>query len=331
MVADRLAQAVRQQLGLGRLLPLGEARDGAWLTEHAATEVLRAAAAAVPGVRLAALSVDLADPADVAKPAVPAPPTALSPGPLRLAGEFLAAADQPLPAAADRLRQTLYDASVHQLGLVVKTVDLRVTGLLDDEAHPAGEPAGAAGGAAGGAGAREATGGGARKDTEAADGRSGRAADEGRVPAPAAPAHRGPSGAAEAEARVADAVAAVPGVARLAPALGGLTRPVRIDAPAAESAYANAHADAGTNTDAATDVRDPRPGPRPAPGAAGAAAPAARHVQVQVAVSVGHRAVEVARAVRTMVGAVLTAEAPGQVTVAVLVTAVEAPDGTGSG
>ncbi|MGH3325912.1 MAG: nucleopolyhedrovirus P10 family protein, partial [Streptomyces sp.] len=63
MAADRLAQAVRQQLGLGRLLPLGDAADGAWLAETAAVATLRdAAAAALPEVRLGTLRISLADP-----------------------------------------------------------------------------------------------------------------------------------------------------------------------------------------------------------------------------------------------------------------------------
>ncbi|MGA6226178.1 nucleopolyhedrovirus P10 family protein, partial [Streptomyces umbrinus] len=48
MTADRWTQAVRNQLGLGRLLPLGGPHDGAWITEAAATAVLRRAARSVP-------------------------------------------------------------------------------------------------------------------------------------------------------------------------------------------------------------------------------------------------------------------------------------------
>ncbi|MFS4097347.1 nucleopolyhedrovirus P10 family protein, partial [Streptomyces sp. AF1A] len=53
--ADTWTQAVRHQLGLGRLLPLGGSRDGAWIAERAATAVLVRAADGVPGVRLGAL------------------------------------------------------------------------------------------------------------------------------------------------------------------------------------------------------------------------------------------------------------------------------------
>ncbi|WP_308283946.1 hypothetical protein [Streptomyces buecherae] len=284
MVADAWAQAVRQQLGLGRLLPLGTEHDGAWVTEHAATAVLRAAAAELPEVRVTALHIDLLAPDQAAEPTVPAPPTALRPGPLRVAGEFLAAAEQPLPTSAERLRATLYAAATERLGLVVGAVDLQVTGLLDEAraAHATQPPGGAgpAGEAPGGAG------------PAGAEGRLGPRA--GRAPAAARPVSD-----ATVEGRVAGAVAAVPGVARLAPALGGLTRPVRIEGPRA-----------------ATEAETPT-----------AAAPApARHAQVQVAVAAGHRAVEVARAVRERARAALLAEAPGTVTVAVLVTAVDAAD-----
>ncbi|MEU3964429.1 hypothetical protein AB0F42_32315 [Streptomyces buecherae] len=286
-MADALAQAVRQQLGLGRLLPLGAEHDGAWVTEHAATAVLRAAAEEVPEVRVTALHIDLLAPDQAAEPAVPAPPTALRPGPLRVAGEFLAAAEQPLPASAERLRATLYAAATDRLGLVVEAVDLQVTGLLD-EARAAGEAqppggAGPAGEASGGTG------------PAGAEGHLGPRAAAERAPAAARPASD-----ATVEGRVAGAVAAVPGVARLAPALGGLTRPVRIEGPRAVATEA---------------------------GAPAATAPApARHAQVQVAVAAGHRAVEVARAVRERARAALLAEAPGTVTVAVLVTAVDAVD-----
>ncbi|MGW0556255.1 hypothetical protein ACWDZ6_18950 [Streptomyces sp. NPDC002926] len=128
------ADAVRRRLGLGRLLPLGGAADGAWLTEQAADTVLRRAAAAVPGVALGRLRLGLADPDSTARPVVPAPPSALPPGPLRIEADFAASAPQPLPAAAAALRAALFTASV-DLGLGVSEVDLRVTELLDSAAQ----------------------------------------------------------------------------------------------------------------------------------------------------------------------------------------------------
>ncbi|MEU1303351.1 nucleopolyhedrovirus P10 family protein [Streptomyces shenzhenensis] len=133
---DPWTRAVRQQVGLGRLLPLGGARDGGWITEAAARAVLRRAAAEVPGVRLGALRITLADPDEVAEPAVPPPPSALPPGPLRVAADFAATAAAPLPEAASRLRLALSTAADRRLGLTVRDVDLRVTELLDGPAEP---------------------------------------------------------------------------------------------------------------------------------------------------------------------------------------------------
>ncbi|AXK34208.1 hypothetical protein DVA86_17680 [Streptomyces armeniacus] len=182
MAADPLADAVRRQLRHGRLLPLGGPDDGAWITEHAAVGVLRRAAAGVHGVRPGAFRLALADAAAAVRPAVPAPPSALPYGPLRLEAEFAAAAYEPLPGLAERVRTALDRAADERLGLAVRVVDLRVSALLDDDAAESGD-AGSGGEYAG---------------TSAAGGKAGSKAGGGAV---------------------ADAVTAVPGVAGLAPAL----------------------------------------------------------------------------------------------------------------
>jgi hypothetical protein len=140
--ADRWTQAVRKQLGLGRLLPLGGARDGAWISERAAEAVLRRAAEDLRGVRLGALRIALTDPEDTQEAAVPPPPSALPPGPLRVAADFAATATEPLPTTAERLRGLLATTATERLGLTVTEVDLRVTALLDEDAEPApvGQP-----------------------------------------------------------------------------------------------------------------------------------------------------------------------------------------------
>ncbi|MFC9291362.1 hypothetical protein ACFT0E_32725, partial [Streptomyces sp. NPDC057052] len=107
MTSDGWTRVVREQLGMGRLLPLGGPRDGAWIAEDAARAVLRRAARELPGVRLGALRISVADPDAVYEPAVPAPPSALPPGPLRVTAEFAAAASEPLPTTASRLRDAL--------------------------------------------------------------------------------------------------------------------------------------------------------------------------------------------------------------------------------
>src|SRR5215510_5456407 len=98
MTAERWTHtAVRHQLGFGRLLPLGGAHDGAWITEGAAEAVLRRACQELRGLRLDVLRIALADPEDARDPVVPPPPSALPPGPLRVTAEFAATAAEPLP------------------------------------------------------------------------------------------------------------------------------------------------------------------------------------------------------------------------------------------
>ncbi|MER5951090.1 nucleopolyhedrovirus P10 family protein [Streptomyces sp. NPDC001904] len=140
MMADRWAQAVRQQLGFGRLLPLGGPGDGAWITEVAAAEALRRSVVAVNGVRLGALRLAAADPDGSYTSVVPAPPSALPPGPLRITAECSATADEPLPRAAARLREALAQSARDGLGLVVAEVDLQVTELLDADPAPPERP-----------------------------------------------------------------------------------------------------------------------------------------------------------------------------------------------
>lgn len=135
---DGWTQTVRHQLGLGRLLPLGGPRDGAWITERAAEAVLRLAASRdLPEVRLGTLRIAAAAPEDTDEPAVPPPPSGLPPGPLRVTADFAAAPSGPLPATASRLRAILATAAAEDLGLTVTEVDLRVTALLDEEPEPA--------------------------------------------------------------------------------------------------------------------------------------------------------------------------------------------------
>ncbi|MEU1620554.1 hypothetical protein ABZ479_25040 [Streptomyces sp. NPDC005722] len=150
MTADRLARAVRRQLGHGRVLPLGGPADTAWVTEQAAAGMLRAAAEAVPGIRLGALRVGTVDapngpdgePCDVAG-TLPesAPAGALPRRPLRVEARFEATPERPLPESAGRLRDALWRAATEGLGLEPEAIDLAVTGLLDGDAAPAEHPA----------------------------------------------------------------------------------------------------------------------------------------------------------------------------------------------
>ncbi|MFM9367121.1 nucleopolyhedrovirus P10 family protein [Streptomyces sp. Da 82-17] len=141
-LAAAQARAVREQLRLGRLLPLGGPADGAWIAERAAAQLLRPAAAGIAGVRVDGLRLALAAPDEAADPVVPAPPSALPPGPLRIEVELAVTADEPLPSTAARVRAALSTAAAGRIGLVVAEVDVRITELLDaPPSRPAPEPA----------------------------------------------------------------------------------------------------------------------------------------------------------------------------------------------
>ncbi|WP_030021349.1 hypothetical protein [Streptomyces monomycini] len=190
MAGDQLVTAVRRQLGLGRLLPLGGPSDGAWIAERAAAGVLREAGDALPGLRIGTLRLSVADADAAPEAAVPSPPSALPPGPLLIETEVAATAGRPVPASAGLLREALLACAAERLGLEVSVVDVRVTDLLDE-----GE---------------EAAGGGRDDDAPpgGAPGGSGATADAGSLET---------------------AALRVPGVVRLVPALGALSRPVRVE------------------------------------------------------------------------------------------------------
>ncbi|MGW0709776.1 nucleopolyhedrovirus P10 family protein [Streptomyces sp. NPDC002643] len=299
MTADAWTTAVRRQLGLGRVLPLGGARDGAWITEAAAVAVLRRAAVDVRGARLKAVRIALADPdpdpyrdpdsdsdsdsghaGAAPAPSVPAPPGALPPGALRVTADFLASADAdaaPFPVTAARLRAALAIAATQRLGLKVTEVDLRVTGLLEDgeeaeEPSPLTRPP-----AEGDEGGREGGRGHEEECAEGEDRSPGRSA--GLLGSSGSPDLPDPSSADEVS-RVTAAALSVPGVTRLTGAPGGLDRAVHV-----ETGPALPH----------------------------------RHIRVELAVTEQSPALDVARAVRRMVSQSL----PDHPTVAVLVTHVD--------
>ncbi|RKN03907.1 nucleopolyhedrovirus P10 family protein [Streptomyces radicis] len=208
MGADPLSAAVRRQLSLGRLVPLGppEGGVGAWLAERAARPVLRSAAEDVPGVAVERIDITPAadggawpgeGPPGEAPPgelAVPPPPSGLPPGPLRIGAGIATGLDRPLPEYADEVRAALAWAADERLGLAVAFVDCEVTGLLGDGERP--PPAG---------GVAEA----------------GEAAGDADEPVPALGA--GPA------ADVAVAILSVPGVRALSAALGGPASALTVD------------------------------------------------------------------------------------------------------
>ncbi|MFE2231429.1 hypothetical protein ACFXA4_02385 [Streptomyces sp. NPDC059442] len=181
MKTEAWTRAVRGQLDLGRLLPLGGPDDGSWITEQAAVRALWPTAADIPGVRLGRMRIGAAPHEPVAEPAVRPPASALPPGPLRIEAAFTASLTQPVQQAAEQLRTTLLDGAAERLGLTAVAVDLSLTDLHEGpEESPSKAPP-------------------ARSSASSAE----------REPL------RGPGG------ELADVASAVPGVARLTAPLGG--------------------------------------------------------------------------------------------------------------
>ena len=264
MTHDRWPQRARDPFGMGRLLPLGSPEDGAWLAESAAREVLRRTAQDVPGVSPGTLRIGAAPTAPdtgptAARPPVSLPPGALPPGPLRLTLEFALLVGHRVPQVAAHLREVLWSEATAGLGLPIDTVDLTVTALLDAAPPPADHT---------GPDDRQPA---AQRPREPyGDGAPATPGTDGAGPGPTghgddtgAPGPRDDSGDV---ARVAAAVEAVPGVARLGGRFAGPGRPVDL----VERPGADGHG----------------------------ATPPARHVRVEITVARGQRPLDVARAVR---------------------------------
>ncbi|SFN68373.1 hypothetical protein SAMN04487980_102839 [Streptomyces sp. cf124] len=203
MAVEAWTQAVRHQLALGRLLPLGGPDDGTWITEQAAVRDLGRAADEIPGVRLETLRIGSAPHEPVSEPAVRPPASALPPGPLRIEATFAASLGEPLPHTADQLRSALLNWASERLGLVTVTADLRVTDLLEDsetvvKSRTTAEPM--------------------RPAPKAA---AAAAAARSSPPATGTGSMQGPVG------ELADVVTGVPGVARLTAVPG--SRPVKVE------------------------------------------------------------------------------------------------------
>ncbi|GHG01381.1 hypothetical protein GCM10018791_10840 [Streptomyces zaomyceticus] len=144
---------MRDRLAPGRLLPLGTAAEGAWITERTVRDVLGRSAEAVRGVVPGALRIGPAypDPASETEAEPEAKETGASgtgtagtepagAGALLVRASFGAVAGRPLPELTEELRAALIAAAEDGIGLVVAAVDLRVTALLDTAPPGPAEP-----------------------------------------------------------------------------------------------------------------------------------------------------------------------------------------------
>ncbi|MFH8577877.1 hypothetical protein [Streptomyces zaomyceticus] len=142
--AEGWTAAVRDRLAPGRLLPLGTAAEGAWITERTVRDVLGRSAEAVRGVVPGALRIGPAyrDPAsDTEAEPETEEAGAAGTGAVLVRASFAAVAGRPLPELTEELRAALIAAAEDGIGLVVTAVDLHVTALLDTAPAGPAEPA----------------------------------------------------------------------------------------------------------------------------------------------------------------------------------------------
>ncbi|MGW6967367.1 hypothetical protein ACWGET_25350 [Streptomyces zaomyceticus] len=139
--AEGWTAAVRDRLAPGRLLPLGTAAEGAWITERTVRDVLGRSAEAVRGVVPGALRIGPAYPDPASETESEAEESgAAGTGALLVRASFGAVAGRPLPELTEELRAVLIAAAEDGIGLVVAAVDLRVTALLDTAPPGPAEP-----------------------------------------------------------------------------------------------------------------------------------------------------------------------------------------------
>lgn len=140
-IADRVMEVVRTELRPGRLLPLGEVSEDNWITEAAASRVLRAAAELLPGVATGSCRIRSESASDNAR--LPLPGTPLPRGPLRARIEVAVSPTWTVPDVAAALRRLVSAAAQDDLGLDLAGIDVVAVDLLDQDPasshHPAGE------------------------------------------------------------------------------------------------------------------------------------------------------------------------------------------------
>lgn len=306
VAVDGLGLALRRQLGLGRLLPLGEPSDGLWLAEQAAVPVWEEAAASVTGVRLGTVRLGPDEAEAAGAPAVPPPPSALPPGPLRIGAQFVAdltaTGGESLTGTAARLREALVEAAHHRLGLPVVAVDLHVTAV--GEADPGTDRARPE--ASTGAGPARWTAAPARPDGA---GDPDPAAPSG---APHSPDASGSGGFGDLVEVVSRAASTVPGAVRVRPART-LPHASWLAAAPAPKRQAPSAPGPGAAPGSGTGDGDGRPHGRHPTG----------HLLLHLTVTADRRVADVAREVREAVRSSLTGQAAPH-TIAVLVTELAA-------
>ncbi|MFB6477388.1 hypothetical protein ACFCXF_02865 [Streptomyces virginiae] len=114
-LATRVINAVRSEVRLGTMLLLDDPDHDLRMAESAAAKVLRRAADTVPGIRAASCRVA------AAKDELAVHVVVIT---------VAATLDQPLRGRAEAVRQAVFHAAEHVLGLAVTTVDVEVSAVL---------------------------------------------------------------------------------------------------------------------------------------------------------------------------------------------------------
>ncbi|MFI6149721.1 hypothetical protein [Streptomyces sp. NPDC051109] len=126
-LAARVIAAVRSEVRLGAMLLLDDPDHDLRIAESAAAKVLRRAADTVPGVRAASCRMAAARGGSAVHV---------------VAITVAATLDQPLRGRAEAVRRAVLHAAEHVLGLVVTTVDVEVSGVLEPFRVPLHERSG---------------------------------------------------------------------------------------------------------------------------------------------------------------------------------------------
>ncbi|MET9465671.1 hypothetical protein ABZY44_12845 [Streptomyces sp. NPDC006544] len=123
-LANRVINAVRAEVRLGAMLWLDDPERSLRIAESAAAKVLRRAADTVPGARAASCRLT------PVRDGLPVHVVALT---------VAAALDRPLRERAEKVRQAVFYAAEHSLGLTVTAVDLEINAVLEPLRGPRAE------------------------------------------------------------------------------------------------------------------------------------------------------------------------------------------------
>lgn len=129
---DRVMIAVRTEIRPGQLVPLGEETDDDWITEAAATRILRAAADQVPGVCAGSCRISgLHEPQSPRLSRLTA--RALPRGPVKVGIEVFTDLSRTIPHTVTLVRRAVIDAAAQRIGLDLRQIDVTVRDLIQPQ------------------------------------------------------------------------------------------------------------------------------------------------------------------------------------------------------